>query len=54
MIYLADRKLLLVKPMKLTGTSVEIALSCNAGGNDIVMPLMPEDKAVRYRRRSET
>jgi len=48
MIYLADRKLLFVKPKKVAGTSIEIALSCNAGQMDIVTPLVPEDEAVRY------
>ncbi|WP_296763504.1 hypothetical protein [Sediminimonas sp.] len=48
MIYLAERKLLFVKPKKVAGTSVEIALSCNAGAGDIVTPLIPGDEAVRH------
>ena len=47
MIYLAEHKLLFVKPKKVAGTSVEIALSCNAGPGDIVTPLIPGDEAVR-------
>lgn len=48
MIYLADRRLLFLKPMKVAGTSVEIALSCNAGPGDIVTPVAPADEAVRH------
>ncbi len=38
MIYLKDRKLLFIKTGKTAGTSIEIALSCNAGRDDIVTP----------------
>lgn len=38
MIYLKDRGLLFLKPFKTAGTSVEIALSCNANDDDIVAP----------------
>lgn len=48
MIYLADRRLLFLKPMKTAGTSVEIALSCNAGPGDIVTPVAARDEAVRH------
>ena len=47
MIYLADRKLLFVKPKKTAGTSVEVALSCNASDLDIVTPLLEEDELIR-------
>lgn len=47
MIYLADHKLLFVKPHKTASTSVEIALSCAAGPADIVTPLIPEDELIR-------
>jgi hypothetical protein len=50
MIYLADRRLLFVKPKKVAGTSIEIALSCNAGEDDIVTPLVVEDEAIRHER----
>lgn len=48
MIYLADRRLLFLKPMKVAGTSVEIALSCNAGPGDIVTPIAAGDEVVRH------
>ncbi len=48
MIYLSKPNLLFLKPKKTAGTSVEIALSCNAGAGDIVTPIVPEDEAVRY------
>ena len=38
MIYLKGRKLLFIKTGKTAGTSIEIALSCNAGPDDIVTP----------------
>lgn len=47
MIYLARHKLLFLKPKKTAGTSVEIALSCNAGEADIVTPVLPEDERKR-------
>lgn len=49
MIYLASRRLLFVKPKKTAGTSVEVALSCNATDADIVTPLLEEDEAIRHR-----
>lgn len=48
MIYLASRNLLFVKPKKTAGTSVEIALSRNAGSEDIVTPLLEEDEKIRW------
>lgn len=48
MIYLASRKLLFVKPKKTAGTSVEVALSCNATDDDIVTPLLEEDERIRW------
>lgn len=47
MIYLRDRNLLFLKPRKTAGTSVEIALSCNAGPADIVTPLVLGDELTR-------
>lgn len=47
-IYLAEQKLLFFKPKKTAGTSVEIALSCNAVAEDIVTPVMPLDERKRY------
>jgi hypothetical protein len=47
-IYLCKQKLLFLKPKKSAGTSVEIALSCNAGPDDIVTPILPEDERKRY------
>lgn len=38
MIYLKEHNLLFLKPFKTAGTSVEIALSCNASESDIVTP----------------
>lgn len=38
MIYLKQQNLLFLKPFKTAGTSVEIALSCNATESDIVTP----------------
>jgi hypothetical protein len=39
MIYLANHRLLFVKPRKTAGTSVEVALSHHAGAEDIVTPM---------------
>ncbi len=50
MIYLRDRKLLFLKPRKTAGTSLEIALSCNAGPKDIVTPLVLGDELLRIER----
>lgn len=50
MIYLAERRLLFIKPKKTASTSFEIALSCNAGPGDIVTPLAPVDEALRASR----
>lgn len=47
MIFLADQKLLFVKPRKTGGTSVELALSANAGAQDIVTPLAFEAEVTR-------
>lgn len=47
MIYLTRHRLLFVKPHKTAGTSVEIALSCNALDDDIVTPLIEEDETIR-------
>lgn len=48
MIYLAEHKLLFFKPKKTAGTSVEIALSCNASARDIVTPIHPLDEIKRH------
>lgn len=48
MIYLAEPNLLFVKPKKVAGTSIEIALSCNAGEKDIITPVAHGDELVRY------
>lgn len=48
MIYLAGPKLLFFKTKKTAGTSVEVALSCNASARDIVTPILPEDEAKRH------
>ena len=47
MIYLKSRNLLFVKPKKTAGTSVEIALSCNAEDDDIVTPIVHDDEKIR-------
>lgn len=49
MIYLAEPNLLFVKPKKVAGTSIEIALSWNAGEKDIVTPVTRQDEAMRYK-----
>lgn len=48
MIFLRGRGLLFVKPKKTAGTSVEVALSCNATPEDIVTPLIEEDERIRW------
>jgi len=40
-------KLIFLKPKKVAGTSVEIALSRYLGRDDIITPLVPEDEAMR-------
>lgn len=50
MIYLAERKILFVKPKKTAGTSVEVAWSCNATDKDIVTPLLEEDELIRWKQ----
>ena len=54
MIVLHSLKLIFVKPRKVAGTSLEIALSKFAGPDDIVTPIIAEDEKVRsalgYRR----
>ncbi len=47
MIYLHEPNLLFFKTKKTAGTSVEIALSCNATDQDIVTPILPVDEAKR-------
>lgn len=47
MIYLKEQSILFIKSMKTASTSTEIAFSCNAGPDDIVTPVMPEDELVR-------
>lgn len=47
MIYLRDSKLLFIKPKKVAGTSIEIALSCFATPDDIVTPLGFEEERTR-------
>lgn len=48
MIYLHQPDLLFFKTKKTAGTSVEIALSCNATPADIVTPILPVDEARRH------
>jgi len=52
MIYLSDRKVLFLKPKKVAGTSVEIALStaCTGAPGDIVTPITPMDEVTRLRQ----
>ncbi len=49
MIFLRQPNLLFLKTRKTAGTSVEIALSCSAGDDDIVTPVTTEDEIVRAR-----
>lgn len=47
-IHRKEHGLLFFKPKKTAGTSVEIALSCNAGPDDIVTPILPVEEAKRH------
>jgi hypothetical protein len=49
MSHLSEQNILFIKPKKVAGTSVEIALSCNADPSDIVTPLAPIDEKVRHK-----
>jgi hypothetical protein len=50
MIYLREKQLLFLKPRKTAGTSVEIALSCNANADDIVTPITFNDELIRIEK----
>ena len=47
MIYLKEKKILFIKPLKTASTSVEIALSCNASAEDIVTPISSNYELLR-------
>lgn len=50
MIYLSKQNLLFLKPRKVAGTSVEIALSASADSNDIVTPMTARGFATERQR----
>jgi hypothetical protein len=49
MLYLKQRNIIFIKPRKVAGTSVEIALTCNAGEQDIITPISLVDELTRMR-----